>query len=319
MEPTKHLLIPFSGHTLLLMADLRFDGQVALVTGAAGGVGAEYALMLAARGARVVINDFGGSVDGHGQSDSAAQLIVKKICDAGGEAIADPHSVASESGASASVQAALDAYGRIDVVINNAGILRDSSFVKMTTSDFDNVLDVHLRGAFWVTQAAWGYMRGAEYGRIVNTTSNAGLLGNFGQANYGAAKMGIVGLTKVLAREGEKYNIKVNAVAPMARTRMTEDLLGEIGKKLDPSLVAPIVIYLAHQENPVSGEIYSAGAGVVNRFFIGATKGIFNADLSPEVVRDEFDQINSEADYDIYSSVNHHMRTLLKASKSSDL
>jgi NAD(P)-dependent dehydrogenase (short-subunit alcohol dehydrogenase family) len=298
------------------MTDLKFDGQVALITGAARGVGAEYARALAERGARVVINDLGGAVDGQGGSAAAAEVAAQLIRDAGGEAIADVNSVASDDGATAAVQTALDAYGRIDIVVNNAGILRDSSFPKMTTAALDTVLDVHLRGAFWVTQAAWKYMREVQYGRIVNTTSNAGLLGNFGQANYGAAKMGLVGLTKVLAREGAKSDIKVNAVAPMARTRMTEEMLGEIGAQLDPSLVAPIVVFLAHKDNPVSGEVYSAGAGVVNRFFVGATRGIYSENLSAELVRDEFERINDEADYQVYSSVNHHMRTLLQASKS---
>jgi len=297
------------------MTDLKFDGQVALIIGAAGGVGAEYARALAERGARVVINDLGGTVDGQGGSAAAAEVAAELIRGAGGMAIADVNSVASEGGATAAVQTALDAYGRIDIVVNNAGILRDSSFPKMTTAALDTVLDVHLRGAFWVTQAAWKYMREAQYGRIVNTTSNAGLLGNFGQANYGAAKMGLVGLTKVLAREGAKNNIKVNAVAPMARTRMTEEMLGEIGAQLDPSLVAPLVVFLAHRDNPVSGEVYSAGAGVVNRFFIGATRGIYSENLSAELVRDEFEQINDEANYQVYSSVNHHMRTLLQANK----
>jgi NAD(P)-dependent dehydrogenase (short-subunit alcohol dehydrogenase family) len=298
------------------MTDLKFDGQVALITGAARGVGAEYARALAERGARVVINDLGGAVDGQGGSAAAAEVAAQLIRDAGGEAIADVNSVASDDGATAAVQTALDAYGRIDIVVNNAGILRDSSFPKMTTAALDTVLDVHLRGAFWVTQAAWKYMREVQYGRLVNTTSNAGLLGNFGQANYGAAKMGLVGLTKVLAREGAKSDIKVNAVAPMARTRMTEEMLGEIGAQLDPSLVAPIVVFLAHKDNPVSGEVYSAGAGVVNRFFVGATRGIYSENLSAELVRDEFERINDEADYQVYSSVNHHMRTLLQASKS---
>ena len=299
------------------MVELRFDGEVALITGAAGGVGAEYARLLAERGARVVVNDLGGTVDGQGHSSAAAEVTASLIRDAGGVAIADANSVASETGAAAAVQTALDEYGQIDIVINNAGILRDSSFPKMTAAAFDTVLDVHLRGAFWVTQAAWHHMCDAQYGRIVNTTSNAGLLGNFGQANYGAAKMGLVGLTKVLSREGARNNIKVNAVAPMARTRMTEALLGDVGPLLDPALVAPIVVFLAHRDNPVSGEVYSAGAGVVNRFFVGATRGIFSESLSPEVVRDQFDQINDETNYEVYSSVNHHMRSLLQATKSS--
>ena len=208
------------------MADLGFDGKVAIITGAGGGLGRSHALELARRGALVVVNDLGGSVDGTGSGTTAAQAVVDEITAAGGEAVANYDSVATPEGGQAIVQTALDALGRVDIIINNAGILRDASFKNMDADKVDPVLDVHLRGAFNVTQPAWEHMRDQGYGRIVNTRSGAGIFGNFGQTNYGAAKMGLVGLTRVLAVEGAKYNIKANAIAPVAKTRMTEDILG---------------------------------------------------------------------------------------------
>ncbi|MGH8919615.1 MAG: SDR family NAD(P)-dependent oxidoreductase, partial [Actinomycetes bacterium] len=209
------------------MTDLGFDGKVAIITGAGGGIGRHHALLLASRGARVVVNDLGGSVHGDGSDRGPAETVVKEITDAGGEAEADGNNVATPKGGRAVVQTALDAFGRIDIVINNAGILRDKTFHNMTPELLDPVIDVHLKGAFNVTQPAWVKMREQGYGRVVNTSSNSGILGNFGQTNYGAAKMGLVGFTRVLAAEGAKYNIKVNAIAPLARTRMTEELLGD--------------------------------------------------------------------------------------------
>ena len=221
------------------MADLGFDGRVAIITGAGGGLGREHALLLASRGARVVVNDVGGSVSGEGGDAGPAQRVVQEISDAGGEAVADTHSVATPEGGEAIVATALDHFGRVDIVVNNAGILRDKTFHNMTADLLNAVLDVHLKGAFYVTRPAWIKMREQSYGRVINTSSNSGILGNFGQSNYGAAKMGLVGLTRVLAVEGAKYNIKVNAVAPVARTRMTEALLGSLGEKIDPVTVRP--------------------------------------------------------------------------------
>src|SRR3954468_19283912 len=203
------------------MADLGYDGKVAIITGAGGGLGREHALLLASRGAQVVVNDLGGSVHGDGGDVGPAQQTAKEIEGLGGVAVADTNSVATPAGGAAIVQTALDTFGRVDIVINNAGILRDKAFHNMEPDLLDPVLDVHLKGAFYVTRAAWIKMREQNYGRIVNTSSNSGLLGNFGQANYGAAKMGLVGLTRVLAVEGAKANIKVNAIAPVAFTRMT--------------------------------------------------------------------------------------------------
>jgi NAD(P)-dependent dehydrogenase (short-subunit alcohol dehydrogenase family) len=283
--------------------DLGFDGKVAVITGAGGGLGRQHALLLAARGALVVVNDLGGAVDGSGSDKGAAQKVVDEIRGLGGEAVADTNSVSTVEGGAAIVKSAVDAFGRIDIVINNAGILRDKSFQNMEPDMVKAVLDVHLAGAFNVTQPAFKLMREQGYGRIVSTSSAAGIFGNFGQANYGAAKMGLVGFTRVLAVEGAKYNIKANAIAPLAYTRMTENLLGNLGERLDPSFVSPIVAYLAHEECPVSGEVYSVGGGRVARVFIAESQGYFNPTLTVENVRDNFDTIRSEVDYKVPANI----------------
>jgi NAD(P)-dependent dehydrogenase (short-subunit alcohol dehydrogenase family) len=294
------------------MEDLGFDGRVAIVTGGGGGLGKQHALLLASRGARVVVNDIGGSVSGEGADKGPAEAAAQEIRDLGGEAVSDSHSVSTPEGGQAVVQTALDDYGRIDIVINNAGILRDKTFHNMTPELLDPVLDVHLKGAFYVTRPAWVKMREQGYGRVVNTSSNSGILGNFGQTNYGAAKMGLVGLTRVLAAEGAKYNIKVNAIAPLARTRMTEDLLGEAVAQLDPELVSPVVAWLVHEDVPVTGEIYSVGGGRVARFFIGMTHGYYNAKLTLEDVRDHFADIRDETGYTVPSGLADELRVVLK-------
>jgi len=295
------------------MADLGFDGKVAIITGAGGGLGRSHALDLAKRGALIVINDLGGSVDGQGGSHTAAQQVVDEIKAAGGEAVPNYDSVATPEGGANIVKTAVDAFGKVDIIINNAGILRDTSFKNMTNEMVDPVLDVHLRGAFNVTQPAWQLMRDQGYGRIVNTSSAAGIFGNFGQTNYGAAKMGLVGLTRVLAVEGAKNNIKVNAIAPVARTRMTEELLGPLAEKLAPEYVTPVVTYLAHESCPVTGEVYSCGGGRVARVFIGVTPGFTDASLSPESVRDHFDEIRDEKDYEVPANLGDEMRLTMKA------
>src|SRR3954468_7295607 len=211
------------------MADIGYDGQVAIITGSGGGLGREHALELARRGARVVINDLGGSVSGEGHEEGPAHKTAQEINDLGGEAVADTNSVATPEGGAAIVKTAVGAFGTVDIVINNAGILRDKTFHNMTPELLNPVIDVHLKGAFYVTQPAWKIMREKSYGRVINTASNAGVFGNFGQSNYGAAKMGLVGFTHVLAQEGAKNNIKANAIAPVAKTRMTEELLGPLG------------------------------------------------------------------------------------------
>ena len=295
------------------MADLGFDGKVAIITGAGGGLGRSHSLELAKRGALVVVNDLGGSVDGTGGSETAAQKVVDEIKAAGGEAVPNYDSVATPEGGANIVKTATDAFGRVDIIINNAGILRDASFKNMTPDELNPVLDVHLRGAFYVTQPAWSMMREQGYGRIINTASGAGVFGNFGQGNYGAAKMGLVGLTRVLAVEGAKNNIKANAIAPVAKTRMTEELLGPIADKLAPEFVTPLVTYLAHESCPVSGEVYSVGGGRVARVFIGVTPGFVDQDLTPESVRDHFDEIRDESGYAVPTNLNEELGLALKA------
>ena len=294
------------------MTDLSYENRVAIITGAGGGLGREHALLLASRGAQIVVNDLGGAIDGSGGDLGPAARVAKEINDAGGVAVADGNSVSTPEGGAAIVQTAIDAFGRIDIVINNAGILRDKTFHNMTPDLVGAVIDVHLRGAFNVTQPAWVHMREQKYGRIVNTSSNSGILGNFGQANYGAAKMGLVGFTRVLAAEGAKHNIKVNALAPVAKTRMTEELLGGLADKLDPKLVAPIVAWLVHEDCPVTSEIYSAAGGRIARFFIGLTDGYYNPALTLEDVRDHFDQIRSEEGYTVPTGPGDEFAQLLK-------
>ena len=295
------------------MADLGFDGKVAIITGAGGGLGRSHALDLAKRGALLVINDLGGSTDGVGSSEAAAQKVVDEIKAAGGEAVANYDSVATPEGGESIVKTAVDTFGKVDIIINNAGILRDTSFKNMTPDQVNPVLDVHLRGAFYVTQPAWQIMRDQNYGRIINTASGAGVFGNFGQTNYGAAKMGLVGLTRVLAVEGAKNNIKVNAIAPVAKTRMTEELFGAAMDKLSPELVTPIVTYLVHEDCPVTGEVYSVGGGRVARIFVGVTPGHYQADLTPEAVRDNFDRIRDEKDYEVPANLNEEMMLAFKS------
>ena len=253
---------------------IRFDGKVAIVTGSGSGLGRCHALELARRGAKVVINDLGSSVDGSGGSSEAAEKVVAEIKAMGGEAIANGASVADKAGAESIVADAVKAFGRVDIVINNAGILRDKSFKKMELSDFELVLNVHLLGGAFVTKAAWPYMLEQNYGRIVMTSSSSGLFGNFGQANYGAAKLGLVGLMNTLELEGAKSNIRVNTIAPVARTRMTEGLgiPEEMLSQLKPELITPAVLFLAHDDAP-TGTIVEAGAGYYSKVEIVEGKG----------------------------------------------
>lgn len=281
------------------MADIGYDGKVAIVTGAGGGIGREHALELARRGARVVVNDLGGSVTGEGGDVGPAQAVVDEIAALGGEAVANTASVATAEGGEAIVQTALDAFGTVDIVVNNAGILRDKTFHNLTPELLEPVIQVHLMGAFNVTLPAWKIMREQGYGRVVNTSSNSGILGNFGQSNYGAAKMGLVGLTRVLANEGRKYNIKANAIAPVARTRMTEELFGDAIEQVDPAAVTPVVCWLASEDCDVTGEVFSVAGGLVARFFIGLTPGYYKAGLTVEDVRDHWSEIRDVEGYTI--------------------
>jgi NAD(P)-dependent dehydrogenase (short-subunit alcohol dehydrogenase family) len=297
------------------MADLGFDGKVAIVTGAGGGLGREHARLLASRGALVVVNDVGGAVDGTGGDVGPAQQAVDEIRAAGGDAVADTNSVATPDGGEAIVQTALDAFGRIDIVVNTAGILRDKAFHNLTPDLVDPVIDVHLRGAFYVTRPAWVHMREQNYGRVIVTASSAGILGNFGQANYGAAKMGLMGLAHVLAQEGARNNIKANAVAPIAGTRMTREIFGDdLADKLDPALVSPVVAWLAHEDCPVTGHTYSVGGGRVARIFVGQGPGYVRTDapLTPEDVRDHFDEIERTDDFTIFENATDELKTVAR-------
>ncbi|MET3493116.1 SDR family NAD(P)-dependent oxidoreductase [Variovorax boronicumulans] len=250
-----------------------FKGRVAIVTGAGGGLGRQHALALAARGARVVVNDLGGARDGSGGSVSAAQAVVDEIQAAGGEAIANGASVTDFGAVQAMVQQAVDAWGRVDILVNNAGILRDKSFAKMEVADFKLVVDVHLMGAVNCTKAVWALMNQQKYGRIVMTTSSSGLYGNFGQSNYGAAKLALVGLMQTLSIEGAKNDIRVNCLAPTAATRMTEDLFPQdMLEAFRPEAVVPAMLVLASQDAP-NRTVLCAGAGVFEAAHITLTQG----------------------------------------------
>ncbi|GAA0749219.1 SDR family NAD(P)-dependent oxidoreductase [Sphingomonas sp. ABOLD] len=269
---------------------IRFDDRVAIVTGAGGGIGRAYALELARRGAKVVVNDLGASRDGSGHSD-AAPAVVAEIEAFGGEAIADGGSVTDAAAMVAMAEAAKARWGRIDILINNAGVLRDRSFAKMTPEDFAFVVDVHLIGSAKATKAVWETMREQGYGRILMTASSTGLFGNFGQTNYGAAKLGLAGLTKTLHLEGAKHGIRVNTIAPVAGTRMTEDLFPEAAfAAFAPEHVAPAALFLVSEQAP-SNMIVGAGAGVVQAAYITLTPGAVLAEPTPEAVAAQWAQI----------------------------
>jgi NAD(P)-dependent dehydrogenase (short-subunit alcohol dehydrogenase family) len=284
------------------MADIRFDGKVAIVTGAGGGLGRQHALELARRGARVLVNDLGGTMDGSGGNSAAAEAVVAEIKAMGGEALANGSSVTDDAGVARMVKDAMDAWGRIDILIANAGILRDKSFSKMTVEDFELVLNVHLMGTMKPTKAVWEIMKAQNYGRIVVTTSSSGLYGNFGQSNYGAAKLGIIGFMNTIKLEGQKNNIHINAISPVAATRMTEGLMPpEVLEKLKPEYVTPGVVYLVSEEAP-TGAILTAGAGVFALSRIIETEGVYLGEggLSVEEVRDNWSKITDEAGQKAY-------------------
>lgn len=272
---------------------IRFDDRVAIVTGAGNGLGKSHALELARRGAKVVVNDLGGSRDGSGSSLSAAEEVVHEIEAAGGQAMANGANVTKMDEVQAMVDAAMAKWDRVDVLINNAGILRDKSFIKMELSDFQMVVDVHLMGAVHCTKAVWPIMRNASYGRIVMTTSSSGLYGNFGQTNYGAAKMGLVGFMHTLCLEGAKYDIRVNALSPIAATRMTEDIMQEDAlNELTPESVTAGVIVLVGEDAP-NRAILAAGAGGYARAVVSETPGIYlpAGEQTPENVAANWDKI----------------------------
>lgn len=254
--------------------------RVIVVTGAGGGLGREYALTLAREGACVVVNDLGGARDGTGAGHNMADTVVEEIKAAGGRAVANYDSVAEPEGGENIVKTAIDAFGKIDGVVSNAGILRDGTFHKMTAEQWDIVLKVHLYGGYNVIRAAWPHFREQSFGRIVVATSTSGLFGNFGQANYGAAKLGLVGLINTLAQEGAKYNIKLNAIAPIAATRMTQDIVPqEVFAKLSPEYVAPVVAYLMTEELPDTDSIFIVGGGKVQRTALFQNEGITFGDV----------------------------------------
>ena len=280
-----------------------FKGKVAIVTGAGAGLGRNHALELAKRGAKVVVNDLGSSVDGSGGSSAAALAVVEEIKKAGGEAIANGASVSDKKGAESIVQDAVKAFGTVDILINNAGILRDKSFNKVTLEDFELIINVHLLGSVYVTKAAWPIMNEKGYGRIVMTTSSSGLYGNFGQANYGAAKLGLIGLMNTLKIEGEKKNVKVNAIAPIAATRMTEGLgiPEEFFKRLKPELVTPAVLYLCSERAP-NGLIIEAGAGHYSKVAIIEAKGAKLGDsVTPEDIEANIAKITDMTNADEFT------------------
>ncbi|MFT5442139.1 MAG: NAD(P)-dependent dehydrogenase (short-subunit alcohol dehydrogenase family) [Myxococcota bacterium] len=300
------------------MSDVRFDGRVAIITGAGGGLGKSHALEFAKRGAQVVVNDLGGSMDGSGAGAAAADVVVKEIEEAGGIAVANYDSVSTKEGGESIVATAMDNFGQVDVLVNNAGILRDRSFAKMSEEEMTLVLDVHLRGAFYVSQPAFKVMKERSYGRIVHTASAAGVFGNFGQANYGAAKMGLVGLSNVLAQEGAKANIKSNVIAPIAMTRMTTGIMGDMGLNLDPAYVTSMVAYLSSEACELSHEIFSVGAGRYARVFVGLCQGYTNSDeggVSVEEVRDNIEQIRNPEGYTIPFNAAEEMMEAMKTIK----
>ena len=273
---------------------IRFDEKVVIVTGAGGGLGREHALEFARRGAKVVVNDLGGSVDGNGASDSANE-VVEQIKSEGGDAIANGASVTDLDAVKGMVDETTKKWGRVDVLVNNAGILRDKSFHKISIEDFNLVMSVHFQGTLNCTHTVFPIMREQNYGRIIFTSSSSGVFGNFGQSNYGSAKMAMVGLMNTLKIEGQKYNIHTNSITPVAYTRMTDGLLPEeVGESLQPEYVTPAVIYLSSDEAP-NGAIISAGAGVYSRIFIYETDGIslgMGEEMTPENISASWDSIS---------------------------
>ncbi len=295
---------------------IRYDDRVAVITGAGSGLGRSHALFLASRGAKVVVNDLGGAVDGSGASTSAGDKVVAEIKAAGGEAVANADSVATPEGAANIIQCAIDNYGQVDILINNAGNLRDKSFAKLLPEDFDAVVDVHLSGSAYCTLAAWPHMKDAGYGRIVMTTSSAGLFGNFGQGNYAAAKMGVYGLMNALKHEGRKFNININTLAPMALTRMTEDIMSDKIKPLvKPEFVTPIVAWFCAEENTTSGDVVEAGAGYYAKVQIveGAGVVLGGGEIpTPELIQENYDKIADMSEAAPFDSANDIMRHVFR-------
>ncbi|MDD5748168.1 MAG: SDR family oxidoreductase [Actinomycetota bacterium] len=288
--------------------EIRFDGRVAVVTGAGGGLGRAHSLLLASRGAKVVINDLGGTFDGTGADKTPAEKVCDEIRAQGGEAVPNYSSVATWEGAQEIIKTAVDNFGKIDILINNAGILRDKSMLKMEIEDWDKVMKVHLYGTFYCTKAAFPIMRENSYGRIVSTASAAGIYGNFGQTNYGAAKMGIAGLTNTVKLEGAKYNIKANTIVPIAGTRLTATVMPpQVVEKLKPEYVSPVVAYLCSEQCELTGAICTAGAGYFSRAAIVEGPGVFFDDpdnVTPDDIVAKLSEITSLEGAKEYDSAN---------------
>lgn len=297
---------------------IRYDDQVAVVTGAGAGLGRIYALDLAKRGAKVVVNDLGGAADGSGASSSAADKVVEEIKEAGGEAVANYDSVSTAEGGENIIKTAVDAFGRVDILINNAGILRDKSFAKMTPDDWDAVLAVHLDGAYNVTRPAFIKMKQQGYGRIVMTTSAAGLYGNFGQVNYSAAKMGLLGMMNTMKLEGDRYNICINTVAPVATTRLTEDILPpNMKERMQPEFISPLVLFLCSNRCGDTGGIYNTAMGYYNRAAIATGPGMVVGDgkeaASPDEILKQYKKLGEMKGAEIYPNLNAALSPMLDA------
>lgn len=295
---------------------IRFDNRVAIVTGAGNGLGRAHALLLASRGAKVVVNDPGGAVDGKGGTHAAADKVVDEIKAAGGQAVANYDSVADAGSAANIVKTAVDSFGTVDIVVNNAGVLRDKTFHNMTVEDFEFVVKVHFLGTAYVTHAAWPILRAKAYGRVVVTSSNSGIYGNFGQANYGGAKLAVVGFMNALRLEGQKYNIMVNALAPVAGTRMTESLMTpEVLDKLRPEYVSPMVAYLCSEQCQRTGEIWSAGAGYFARIEYREAPGVRIQGRAPTIedVEGNIDKIADLTTNKIYRTSSEEVQAVVGA------
>ena len=276
------------------MSELRFDGKVAIVTGAGNGLGRSHALLFGSRGAKVVVNDLGGGIHGEGKGSAAADAVVEEIRAMGGEAVANYDSVTDGD---AIVKTAMDAFGRVDVLINNAGILRDTSFANMSDEDWDLIYQVHVRGSYKTTKAVWEIMRSQGYGRIIMTASAAGIYGNFGQANYSMAKLGLYGFANTLALEGRKRGIQVNTIAPIAGSRLTETVLPkDVLAALDPAAVSTLVAYLCHEDCQETGGLFEVGGGYYGKLRWQRTQGVtyrVGRTVTPEMIRDNFAGITS--------------------------
>lgn len=294
---------------------IRFDQDVVVITGAGRGLGRAHALLLCDLGARVVVNDVGAASDGTGADESAAAAVVREIEARGGSAVADTHDGSTVEGARGLVSTALETFGRVDAVIANAGILRDQSFHNVSDEDFFAVVNVHLAGTVRVFHAAYSHMRAQGYGRLVSTTSAAGLFGNFGQTSYAAAKLGIVGFTRALAIEGAKRNIKANVIAPAAATRMTEALIGgDLAARLRPEAVSPLAAYLCHPALDVSGQVISAGGGRFARVAIGVAPGLVTDEPSVDFIADNLDAILREDELIFPADLMAETALLMRAS-----